>query len=219
MSLAIVLANEYGIVMSADRRLTLAPKNASDNMSMLYPSLDHQQKIFLTKSGHGIAYVGSLTLQGGTHTTAVIKNTISTFTDPATSIVQELAVLREKLKQYANGTYICLLGACTSNKGYEVFKTTLKNDTIESITDEDGIGLAAEGDNSIATMLMAHQSDSPHCLHFSLQEGINYLRFINETTSKLQYYNGELQSVSKECDVLVIDSNGARWVTSPEELV
>lgn len=90
MSLAIVLANEYGIVMSADRRLTLAPKNASDNMSMLYPSLDHQQKIFLTKSGHGIAYVGSLTLQGGTHTTAVIKNTISTFTDPATSIVQEL---------------------------------------------------------------------------------------------------------------------------------
>ncbi len=219
MSLAIVLANEYGIVMSADRRLTLAPKNASDNMSILYPSIDHQQKIFLTKSGHGIAYVGSLILQGGTHTTAVIKNTISAFTDPATSIVQELAVLREKLKQYANGTYICLLGAGTSNKGHEVFKTTLENDTIESITDEDGVGLTAEGDNSIATMLMAHQSDSPHCLHFSLQEGINYLRFINETTSKLQYYNGELQSVSKECDVLVIDSDGVRWVTSPEELV
>ena len=42
MSLAMVLANQYGIVMSADKRMTLAPKT-SDGQTFLYPSLNHQQ--------------------------------------------------------------------------------------------------------------------------------------------------------------------------------
>lgn len=39
MSLAMVLANPYGIVMTADRRLTLKPKKTYDNMYVLYPTL------------------------------------------------------------------------------------------------------------------------------------------------------------------------------------
>ena len=40
MSLAMVLANQYGIVMSADKRMTLAPKT-SDGQTFLYPSLKY----------------------------------------------------------------------------------------------------------------------------------------------------------------------------------
>ena len=65
---------------------------------------------------------------------------------------------------------------------------------------------------------MSGQHDTSNCLTFPLQEGIDYLRFINRTTSKLQYYNGELQSISEECDVLVIENDGAKWITSQDHL-
>lgn len=96
MSLAMVLANQYGIVMSADKRMTLAPKT-SDGQTFLYPSLNHQQKLFMTKSGHGIAFTGTLTLDDGTATTVVIKNAIAKYNSPRTSVLDELKGLKTRL--------------------------------------------------------------------------------------------------------------------------
>ena len=97
MSLAMVLANQYGIVMSADKRMTLAPKT-SDGQTFLYPSLNHQQKLFMTKSGHGIAFTGTLTLDDGTATAVVIKNAIAKYNSPRTSVLDELKGLKNALK-------------------------------------------------------------------------------------------------------------------------
>lgn len=96
MSLAMVLANQYGIVMSADKRMTLAPKT-SDGQTFLYPSLNHQQKLFMTKSGHGIAFTGTLTLDDGTATAVVIKNAIAKYNSPRTSVLDELKGLKNAL--------------------------------------------------------------------------------------------------------------------------
>lgn len=218
MSLAMVLANPYGIVMTADRRLTLKPKKTYDNMYVLYPTLSHQQKLFMTKSGHGIAYVGDLTLSNGTPATIIIKDVISKFTNPTAPVAEELSILKDRLIQYTNNNCSVLIGAGINDNRHEIFKTNLSNQSIESITDKDGFCIMAEGDYIIANMLMSGQHDTSNCLTFPLQEGIDYLRFINRTTSKLQYYNGELQSISEECDVLVIENDGAKWITSQDHL-
>lgn len=108
MSLAMVLANQYGIVMSADKRMTLAPKT-SDGQTFLYPSLNHQQKLFMTKSGHGIAFTGTLTLDDGTATAVVIKNAIAKYNSPRTSVLDELKGLKNALKQYTKEKQIMVL--------------------------------------------------------------------------------------------------------------
>ena len=180
MSLAMVLANQYGIVMSADKRMTLAPKT-SDGQTFLYPSLNHQQKLFMTKSGHGKG-------------------------------------LKNALKQYTKEKQITLVGAEINNGKRQVFTLTLTDKNIEKNTNEEGLCLLSRGDCSFAEMLMSFQSRNSNCVHFSLQESINYLRFVNSTVAKLQYYNGNLQSVSEECDVLVLTPKEAKWVISPETL-
>lgn len=205
MSLAMVLANQYGIVMSADKRMTLAPKT-SDGQTFLYPSLNHQQKLFMTKSGHGTA------------TAVVIKNAIAKYNSPRTSVLDELKGLKNALKQYTKEKQITLVGAEINNGKRQVFTLTLTDKNIEKNTNEEGLCLLSRGDCSFAEMLMSFQSRNSNCVHFSLQESINYLRFVNSTVAKLQYYNGNLQSVSEECDVLVLTPKEAKWVISPETL-
>lgn len=217
MSLAMVLANQYGIVMSADKRMTLAPKT-SDGQTFLYPSLNHQQKLFMTKSGHGIAFTGTLTLDDGTATAVVIRNAIAKYNSPRTSVLDELKGLKNALKQYTKEKQITLVGAEINNGKRQVFTLTLTDKNIEKNTNEEGLCLLSRGDCSFAEMLMSFQSRNSNCVHFSLQESINYLRFVNSTVAKLQYYNGNLQSVSEECDVLVLTPKEAKWVISPETL-
>ena len=53
MSLAITLANQYGIVMSADRRLTTTVTDEKTNEKESFVLTEYEQKIFLTNSGHG----------------------------------------------------------------------------------------------------------------------------------------------------------------------
>lgn len=219
MSLAMVLANPYGIVMTADRRLTIGPKEITNNVFFLSPSLNHQQKLFLTKSGHGIACVGMITLPDGITVTTIIKEAISAFTDPSVSVFQELEYLKNELMQHMNSKDTVLIGVGIQQKKHEIFKTTLSVNDIENLTDKDGFCIKAEGDTTIANTLIAGQYNTSNCTLFSLQECINYLRFINSTSSKLQYYNGDLQSISEECDVLVVDNDGARWITSQEDLI
>lgn len=217
MSLAMVLANQYGIVMSADKRMTLTPKT-SDGQTFLYPSLNHQQKLFMTKSGHGIAFTGTLTLDDGTATAVVIKDAIARYSNPRTSVLDELKNLKMVLKQRTKDGKITLVGAEIKNGKRQVFTITLTGEDIEKNTNEEGLCLLSQGDCSLAEMLMSFQSRNSNCAHFSLQEGINYLRFINKTVARLQYYNGELQSISEKCDILVVTSESCKWITSPEIL-
>ena len=49
MSLAITLANQYGIVMSADRRITTTVTRSETNETESFVLTEHEQKLFLTR--------------------------------------------------------------------------------------------------------------------------------------------------------------------------
>lgn len=215
MSLAMVLANQYGIVMSADKRMTLAPKT-SDGQTFLYPSLNHQQKLFMTKSGHGIAFTGTLILDDGTATAVVIKNAIAKYNSPRTSVLDEIQGLKTILKQRTKQGQIILLGAEIKNNKKQTFTVSTTDDNIGKSTDEESVYIVTRGDDAIAQALISIQGTNLNFSYFSLQDSVNYLRFINNTAATFQYYNGDLQSISKECNILVITTEGAKWITPPE---
>ena len=215
MSLAMVLANQYGIVMSADKRMTLAPKT-SGGQTFLYPSLNHQQKLFMTKSGHGIAFTGTLILDDGTATAVVIKNAIAKYNSPRTSVLDEIQGLKTILKQRTKQGQIILLGAEIKNNKKQTFTVSTTDDNIGKSTDEESVYIVTRGDDAIAQALISIQGTNLNFSYFSLQDSVNYLRFINNTAATFQYYNGDLQSISKECNILVITTEGAKWITPPE---
>lgn len=215
MSLAIALANQYGIVLSADRRLTTTLIGSQEGETKSFVLTDHEQKIFLTKAGHGITYTGSSSLENGDRTSCLIRRTIAQL-DENLSIKDELLTIKQKLQVVANGRNVILMGASVSCDHNTVISTTLKSDGITEHTDKDGTCLSFSGESDTVIKLTDMFPVDRNA--FPLQESINYLRFLTRSVAGIQHYAQINQTVSEECDILVLQMSGAQWITSPERL-
>lgn len=213
MSLAMVLANPYGIVMTADRRLTttVSVKNIATTESFFLT--DHAQKIFLTKAGHGITYTGASDFNDGTCTSEIIKDAINEYNNPKAPVQSELLFIKRKLAEHKDTRGLTLLGAEIRDTKRHVYAISLNKDSIDKQTNENGNCFIFSGESDlakkIAEMLPVNQN------RFPVQESINYLRFINSTVAGMLHYAQRNQTVSEECDVLVITADGSRWITEP----
>lgn len=97
MSLVLALANQYGVVMSADRRTTTKTFNRDDELTEIDFS-DYTRKIFITKLNHGIAKTGTELLKNNTPATIVIQDAIRNMPDDITDVVDELNYIKSKLQ-------------------------------------------------------------------------------------------------------------------------
>ena len=176
MSLAITLANQYGIVMSADRRITTAVTRSETNETESFVLTEHEQKLFLTKAGHGISYTGASSLAGGRRTACIIRKTLAQL-EECLSLEDEILSVKKELQAFANGRNVILIGAAICDEKNRVLSSSLTTD-----------------------------------------ESIDYLRFLTRSVAGLQHYAQMNQTVSEACDVLVIQSSGTEWITSPEVL-
>lgn len=215
MSLAVVLANQYGIVLSADRRLTTTIINKETGVRNSFLLTDWEQKIFLTKTGHGITYTGAAFLGNGNNTSCVVQQTLAQL-DEKLSIKDELLIIKQKLQSLSNGENVVLIGAEASNSRNLVVSTSLIADDLTEHTSADGTCLVYSGESDLAKKLIDMFVVDRNA--FPLQESINYLRFLNRSVAGLQHYAQIKQTVSEECNVLVLQSSGAQWITAPEEL-
>lgn len=215
MSLAIVLSNPYGIVLSADRRLTTTISDEQTNSTESFVLTDHEQKIFLTKSGHGITYTGASGLENQTRTSCTIKRCLSQLNE-SLSIEDELRLLKQELLAIAGKRNVVLIGAAISNGNRIVLSTSLVSEAITELTNENGNCLAFSGESEILIKLTDMFPVERNA--FPLQESINYLRFLTRSVAGVQHYAQINQTVSEECDILVIQDIGAQWITSPETL-
>ena len=152
MSLAIVLSNPYGIVMSADRRLTTTISDEQTNSTESFVLTDHEQKIFLTKSGHGITYTGASGLENQTRTSCTIKRCLSQLNE-SLSIEDELRLLKQELLAIAGKRNVVLIGAAISNGNRIVLSTSLVSEAITELTNENGNCLAFSGESEILIKL------------------------------------------------------------------
>lgn len=112
MSLVMALSNSNGIVISADRRVTRDPSDGKSSLLLT----DNERKLFITKSGHAIANVGSLVLKNSKSSSSLILDIIEQL-EPTLTLSQELIIIKNKLlENMFDGDYICLIGAAIENR-------------------------------------------------------------------------------------------------------
>lgn len=76
MSLVMAIANQNGIVVSADKRLTCKTIDSNTGFAAKTQFFDTEQKMFVTKSGHIIAHTGESVLSDGRLIEDAIKTTV-----------------------------------------------------------------------------------------------------------------------------------------------
>ena len=69
------------------------------------------------------------------------------------------------------------------------------------------------GDNKLVSPM--YSSFSIDSSQFSVEQTAQYLEFINETTARLQKFSQNPQTVSEQCDILVIQKNHVYWKNEP----
>ena len=211
MSLAIALANQHGIVMSADKRVTLTVTNTESGESDSFVATDNEQKIFVTKSGHGIAYAGNSVLKDGSCTSEIIETKIRDMQPK--KIKEELYVIMNELMEHDKEATVFLIIAGIEDSKRHIYSMNSIANTIIENTDVKGLGYTYLGEPKLASEIIDMVKHDRNNL--PLQDIINYLRFVNYTIAKIQYYGTINQTVSEDCNILDIRNDTSTWQYSP----
>ena len=135
MSLVLALANQYGVVMSADRRTTTKTFNRDDELTEIDFS-DYTRKIFITKLNHGIAKTGTELLKNNTPATIVIQDAIRNMPDDITDVVDELNYIKSKLQPLLEEQQkVVLICACIINGKRLILSTDTNTNEILNNTE------------------------------------------------------------------------------------
>lgn len=213
MSLALILANSNGIVMSADHRMTFS---APCDIKASTAQYDNEQKLFLTKNNHGIAYTGDLGFADCNSVSSIIKYELSNIDNNISSVKDELIYICNKLIQHKPVNIIALSAAGIEDGKWCVFTTELiAGQTAFQINEISNTPFTFyfQGESSLTNSVLS--SLNQNYIFFPLQIAVNFVRFINQTVSLCQYFSGIPQTVSPDCDILVIDNCGAHWFIPP----
>jgi hypothetical protein len=81
----------------------------------------------------------------------------------------------------------------------------------------DGIGCTISGDPTVVNMLWEAPSHRLNLASFSLQDAVDYAKFLIRTTSEYQRFSGNMPTVGGEIDVaLLTNHRGFQWIAQKE---
>ena len=80
-----------------------------------------------------------------------------------------------------------------------------------------GVGCYVSGDTSVVTLLWSAQGAVANYGAFSLQDAIDYAKFLIRTTADYQRFSGNMPTVGGEIDIaLVTNHRGFQWIAQKE---
>ncbi len=197
MSFAFASYNDYGIVVSADRCLT-----GINNKGEKYTTSSNKcRKLFISKQGFAITYTGC--------------SSINDHLIPAKiSELWETVNIPKGLKEFFEEFIKIMSAYCKENivfivAGYEngspkIYTATSTRPQIVEMED-----LAYSGETDIAKKVINAVPIVYNTM--TIQDRIDFHRFITHCISKYQYYSDCLQTVSEECDIVVISKTGVAF--------
>ncbi len=81
----------------------------------------------------------------------------------------------------------------------------------------DSIGCTWSGDGSVVSLLWGQQGTGANYTVFSLQDAIDYARFLIRTTADYQRFSGRMPTVGGDIDIaLVTNYRGFQWIAQKE---
>lgn len=197
MSFAFVSYNDYGIVASADRCLT-----GINNKGEKYTTSSNKcRKLFLSKQGFALTYTGC----ASTNDTPVSAK-ISEFWER----VDDSMPLLDFFTQFVSViTQFCKENIIFIAAGYEngipkIYTATTTQPQVNEMAD-----IAYSGESELAKGVINVVPIVYNTM--TLQDRIDFHRFITNCVAKYQYYSDQLQTVSEDCDIIAIGKFGVEF--------
>lgn len=208
MSLIMALKTYSGIVMTADRLSTLYVKNESIDTIDCFPKSFNTHKLFVMKNGYGISYCGDGIVDNKYLMEQFVQEVICS-KNYDNYKPKKIAKDIMQLLQDHNLSSILLFCGYYNNIPF-IFSISFKK--IEEYLPKDQTAAFRFGDTSIADKLLSSDFYYGYST-YRMQDAINLLTCVNLTTAKFQQFQEVLQTVSEECDVLVLFKNGEyKWL-------
>ena len=211
MSLVMAIANKEGIVITADRRLTETHFYKDYESIVTYKN--HYRKLFVTNRGHAIASTGTAIFQDGTPVKDIICKAIETLNSKPLSIDEEFRFLKRGLIKHSepNDNVVLVMAGIENNQNVVMIENVKTSKFRNRVQGQDAF--VSAGDNKLVSSMYSFSNID--LSQFSVEQTVQYLEFINETTARLQKFSQNPQTVSEQCDILVIQKNRIYWKNEP----
>lgn len=211
MSLVMAIANQNGIVVSADRRLT--ETHFYKNHENIVTHKNHYRKLFVTNRGHAIASTGTAIFQDGTSVKDIICKAIEMLNQKPLSIDEEFRFLKGELIKHSepNDNVVLVMAGIENNQNVVMIENVKTSKFRNRVQGQDAF--ISAGDNKLVSSMYSFSNID--LSQFSVEQTVQYLEFINETTARLQKFSQNPQTVSEQCDILVIQKSRVYWKNEP----
>ncbi len=214
MSVALSFYNKHGITVCADRRI-ITCVNANENTKDSFVLTDSEQKLFSIMDKFALTFSGTASFRG-VPTSFIICDYIDRFN--LTSLTPSELIL--SLAKYIHGFHCndndnCVLILSGYHAGSPfIFSTGTQSPSVNTHIDQSVLSsLAYSGESNILDVFLKSDSVKYDYGNFTMQDAVDFLRFLVRTTSEWQRFQQGIQSVSPECDIICITPNNLCWVS------
>lgn len=211
MSLVMAIANRNGIVISADKRLTCRSVDPNTGLVKAIKYFDTEQKVFPTKSKHAIAFTGESMLSNGQFTSEAIKEAIRKIENKNLNVYDELYFIKNELSAISGGEDTNLFATGIENNINKMYVTSLKTDGITPVLNSFFCsGIICVAVNLYHTFELSMEN-------WSIENIIDYLKFLNATTVKDMSFCEIDKTVSEKCDFVIITKTNIQFAQAHDD--
>ena len=214
MSLIMALETYEGIVMTADRLSVVSFHNEEYDTNDCFHKSFNAHKLFLTINGYGISFCGDSKISNNYLIEQYIQEIICTkdyYGIAPNDIAQDILKL---LKQYDNKTTLLLCGYF-KDQSFAIEINCARNEVFQ-YPDAAKFKVLRFGDIDITNSILDNKFYYGYNT-YRLQDAIDLLVYTNQVTAKYQQFQEVLQTVSEECDVLILFKSGTyQWLNRNE---
>lgn len=216
MSLIMSFETYEGIVMTADRMATVTFYNNNFKTTESFCKTQNAHKIFMMKNGYGISFCGDSSF-GHTLLEEYVDNHIclQDFKDlfPESVGRQILSMVKEK---FNNAKIIFLMCGYHEGVSFTIEIDTDKNEVYE-YPESSKNKVVRYGEVEIANAVLDEKFYYGYST-YRLQDGIELLNFTNFISARYQEFQECIQTISEDCDVLILKPDGTHEWLSRQEL-
>jgi hypothetical protein len=235
MSFIIAVYVGEGIVLASDSRTTYHKTDNAESKTVIRMGVhtsDTADKTFICPNGCGISTCGDSSINGIPITGRIqsfIREKITA--DTRCSDMPQLLIDTFNDGTSVPDTKFIVAGYDKTDSGFtqSVYKVHVKSETFQQVNSLGVQGATWDGEITTLTKLIqptaiknpnGTYSDLPHheilWNFFTLQDAVGFAKYAVETTINTMHYQNVVETVGHPIDILVIQPDGARWISKKE---
>lgn len=203
-----------GIVMTADRLSTLSYYNKISQTTDAFPKTYNAHKLFLMRNGYGLSMCGNAKSENEYLVEQFISEEICTKDFLNSTPINIANSVLDSCIEHGIQSILLFCGYFQNNSF--TIEINCKKNEVYNYPDSSKNKVVRYGDTTISDSILDHKYYYGY-VTYRLQDAVNLLKYVNEITAKLQQFQEVLQTVSEECDILVLFKNGSNlWINKNE---